>query len=207
MTEMLIDRYLPDFDVTLIEHTVVEADVPTTWAALTDLDLMQVHTPLLDAAMFVRSLPDRVAGWSGRARPDTPPPPEMKLAGEGPPLDGWLALGQIDGFEIAFGAVGRFWQADIEWYDVEGMTPEQFAAFDEPGWGRIAANFSLRAYGPSRTLASYEARTATSDPDAARRFANYWRLVRPFVGHVMRAALDALSDDARALARSSTRGA
>jgi hypothetical protein len=51
------------------------------------------------------------------------------------------------------------------------MTPPQFAAFDEPGWGRIAAAFSLRHYGTSRTLISYEARTATGDPRVARRFA------------------------------------
>ena len=33
-TDMLIDRYLPRFDVTLIEHTVADADVVTTWRAL-----------------------------------------------------------------------------------------------------------------------------------------------------------------------------
>jgi hypothetical protein len=40
------------------------------------------------------------------------------------------------------------------------MTPEEFAAFAEPGWGRIAAGFSLLPYGTARTLVSYEARTA-----------------------------------------------
>jgi len=76
------------------------------------------------------------------------------------------------------------------------MTPDRFAAFEEPGWGRIAANFTLRPYGRRRTLVSYEARTATGDPDAARRFARYWRLVRPFVGHIMRATLATLRRDA-----------
>jgi hypothetical protein len=114
------------------------------------------------------------------------------LTGNGLGLEGWLSLGENVEREIAFGAVGRFWQPDIEWYDVSRMSPQQFAAFEEPGWGRIAANFSLRPYGTTRTLISYEARTATGDPDAARRFARYWALVRPFVRHIMRAALTAV---------------
>ncbi len=205
VNEMLIDRLLPDFDVTLIEHTVVETDVATTWAAREDLDLAQVHTPLLDAALFVRDVPAKMRARSGRADPAPPPPAELKLSGDGMGLDGWLILGEVDEREVAFGAVGRFWQSDIQWYDVTEMTPEQFAAFDEPGWGRIAANFSLRPYGEARTLVSYEARTATSDPDSARKFARYWRLVRPFVGHIMRAALAALAREAQERARRSVR--
>ena len=40
-TDMLIDHYLPRFDVTRIEHTVVDVDVATTWSALRRLDLMR----------------------------------------------------------------------------------------------------------------------------------------------------------------------
>jgi hypothetical protein len=195
-TELLVDRYLPAFDTTLIEHRVMDADTAASWKALVELDLMQVHTPLMDAAIKVRGLPATVASAMGRQRPPAPPPPEMRLRGDGPGLPGWLPLGEVDGQEIAFGAVGRFWQPEMEWYDVEGMTPEDFAAFTEPGWGRIGASFTLRPYGLTRTLASYEARTATPDADAARRFRRYWAIVSPFVGHILRAALDALAEDA-----------
>ncbi len=207
MTAMLIDRYLPHFDVTVIEHTVIDADVATSWAALTDFDLMTISTPLLQAATFVRDIPTKVGAWSGRSRPPAAEPPELKLGGGGPGLEGWLGLGQIAEHEVAFAAVGRFWQPDITWYDVSEMTPEQFAAFEEPDWGRIAANFSLRPYGESRTLASYEARTATADGDSARKFARYWLLVRPFVGHIMRAALAGLQRDAERLAVATARAA
>jgi hypothetical protein len=196
-TEMLIDRYLTRFDVTLIEHKVVDADVATTWQALRELDLAQVHTPVMDAALFVRAVPARVGARLGRKAPPAPAPRRLLLTGDGLGLEGWLSLGESAEREIAFGAVGRFWQPDIEWYDVSTMTPGQFAAFDEPGWGRIAANLSLRHYGTPRTLASYEARSLIGDPDSARRFARYWTIVRPFVRHIMKAALDTLRRSAQ----------
>jgi hypothetical protein len=174
-TNMLIDHYLPRFDVTRIEHTVVDADVATTWSALRRLDLMRVHTPLMDAAMVARGLPARVRSRLGHQAPPPPQPARLLLIDPSPALAGWLSLGERTESEIALGAVGRFWQPDIEWYDVSAMTPAQFAAFDEPGWGRIAVAFSLRHYGASRALISYEARTATGDPDAARRFAQFDR--------------------------------
>lgn len=207
--EMLIDRYLPAFDATQIEHIVIDVDLETAWAALRDLDLLQVHTPLLDAAMFARGVPIKVASWFGRSAPAAPPV-QLRLTGDSVEMEGWLPLGQLAGREIALGAIGRFWRPNIEWYDVKTMTPEQFGAFDSPGWGRIAANFSLRPYGEHRTLASYEARTAVAGSDAARRFTSYWRLVRPFVGHIMRATLDTLRKTAERASippdRKATRG-
>jgi hypothetical protein len=190
---MLLDRYLPTFDVTIIEHLVVDADVRTTWTALQDLDLVTVHTPLMDAAMFARGLPAKIASVLGRDVPPQPAPPELKIGATGPAMDGWLSLGQIREREVAFAAVGRFWQPEIEWYDTTAMTPEEFADFHVPGWGRIGVNFSLRPYGETRTLVSYEARTVTPDPMTARRFRRYWTLVRPFVGHIMRATLATLA--------------
>ena len=193
--ELLIDRYLPRYDVGLVEHTLAAADLATTWQALHALDLARVHTPLVDAAMFVRGLPTRLVGHRDAAQ--AAGPVRLPLAADAPPMDGWLSLGELAEREIALGAVGRFWQPAIQWYDVTGMTPEEFAAFAEPGWGRIAANFTVLPYTPSRTLVSYEVRTATADAASARRFARYWAVIRPFVGHIMRAALATVRADAQ----------
>ncbi|HEY7596182.1 MAG TPA: hypothetical protein VH969_23765 [Actinophytocola sp.] len=195
--EMLLDHYLPHYSVTLAEHAIVDADVATTWRALRELDLLQVHTPLLDAAFFVRGLPQKLATLFGRATP-TEVPARLTLSGDGGGLAGWLSLGQVPEREIVLGAVGRFWQPNIEWYDVTTMTPDEFAAFAEPGWGRIAAGLSLRPYGKDRTLVSYEARTAINDRTSARRFAWYWLIVSPFVAHVMRAVLTTLRENCSA---------
>ncbi|MFI5589515.1 nitroreductase/quinone reductase family protein [Amycolatopsis sp. NPDC051758] len=196
--DLLIDRFLPRFDVTLIEHVVADADIAETWRALRDLDVLRVHSPLMDAAMRARGVPEALARRFRGAAP-AEPPAELKLFGGKVALPGWLPLGETPGREVVLGAVGRFWQPDIQWYDVGAMTPAEFTAFAEPGWGRIAAGFSLRPYGPARTLVTYEARTATADPASARRFARYWWLVRPFVRVVMQAALRTIRQDAEAL--------
>ena len=75
-----------------------------------------------------------------------------------------------------------------------------FGGFDEPGWGKIAANFSVLPYGASATLLTYECRTVTTDPDSRRRFLRYWRLIRPVVGHILRATLAQIAVNAEELA-------
>lgn len=183
---LLVEAALPVCDAAVAEHLVVRADPATTLRAARELDFLTVRTPLLTTAMWVRGLPARLSG-------DTPPPPPELVLARGTGLPGWLLLGERPGREIAFGAVGKFWQPTIEWRDV---APAEFAGFAEPGWGKIAANFSVTAYGDHATLLSYQCRTATTDPVSRRRFLRYWWLVRPFVGHIMRATLRTVRDAA-----------
>jgi hypothetical protein len=185
---LVLDSVMPSYDVAITEHVLVRTDPQTTYCAARGLDLLTVHSPLLDAAMWVRQLPSRLTGRQG------PRPPRLVI-GEGLGIPGWLVLGEQDGTEIAFGAVGRFWQPVIEWRDVAAA---EFPGFAEPGWGKIAANFTVLPYGSGKTLLSYECRTATTDPQSRRRFARYWWLVRPFVAHILRATLRQIKVNAEA---------
>jgi len=184
---MLIESAMPRFDTVIAEHVVVAADPSTTFHAARTLDLLTVRTPLLTVSMWIRGLPER---WSGKA---APPLPRLVVADGG--LPGWLVLGERPDREIAFGAVGKFWQPVIEWRDV---AQAEFSGFAEPGWGKIAANFSVLPYGESSTLLSYECRTVTTDPESRRRFLRYWWLIRPFVGHIMRATVNQIKANAEA---------
>ncbi len=181
---LIIDRCLPAFDARIVEHVLVDVDRAAAWDALCALDLMRVHTPLLDAAFWVRGLPARLR------HVDVPPPATIRLGdAAAAPMPGWVSLGLAPRHEIALGAVGRFWTPSIEWHDVPAAA---FPTFAEPGWGRIAVSFSLRDYGDRRTLATYECRTAVPDAASRKAFLRYWRLIRPFVGHIMRATLQTL---------------
>ncbi|WP_433664590.1 hypothetical protein ACQPW1_22125 [Nocardia sp. CA-128927] len=187
---MLIESAEPVFDAMIAEHQIVQADLATTFRAARSLDFLTVRTPLLTTAMWLRGLPNR---WSGH--PASPLPRLVVADGVG--LPGWLLLGEQPEREITFGAVGKFWQPDIEWRDV---AQADFAGFAEPGWGKIAANFSVERYGQHATLLSYQCRTVTTDPDSRQRFLRYWWLIRPFVAHIMRATVHTIRNNAEAAA-------
>lgn len=174
---MLIESVMPRADAIIAVHTMVAADPAATFQAARDLDFLTVRTPVLATAMWLRALPARLTGRAAAA------PPTLRLEHMSA-LPGWLLIGETDSREIAFGAVGRFWRPIIEWRQV---SPDEFAAFDEPGWGKIAANFSVSGYGERHTLLSYQCRTVTTDPVSRQRFRRYWWLIRPFVAHIMRA--------------------
>ena len=176
----LLDAHLPTYDVVLTEHLVVEADTVTVFAAAKNFDFMSTRSLLVTALMTARGVPSRLLG-----RPVVTPPALM-LARDSGAVPGWVVLGEVPGREVAFGAVGTFWKADIEWHD---LAADQFAAFEEPGWGKIGCHLLVRPDGPDRSILSYECRTATTDPISQAQMSRYWWLIRPFVSYVLRAVI------------------
>lgn len=196
VSRQLIDTHLPAYDVVITERLVIGAGSDAVYRAARDLDFMTVQTPLLSMSFFVRGLPARLSGKS------VPAPPQLRLASDTPGLPGWVYLGDRPGTEIVFGAVGRFWQPNIEWRDVD---PADFAGFAEAGWGKIACQFLVADVGPGRSCLTYECRTATTDDRARRQMARYWWLIRPFVAHIMRATLRTVAAAAQAATAGSAR--
>ncbi|MDS0476723.1 hypothetical protein [Natrinema sp. 1APR25-10V2] len=198
-TQMHIDRYLPEYDVTTVRHAVVDADPETTYEAMLAADLTDTG-PAVRALGRLRDAPAAVSHWiSGASRER--PPTEIRFA-DIPDTDEWTELADEPGEEFVFGAVGKFWRPTIEWRRVDA---EAFAAFDEPGYAKLAVGLSVRPYGDGRTLLTYEARTATTDDRARRNFRRYWRLIGPFAGYLMSKALERIGTDAAALARRKSR--
>ena len=126
------------------------------------------------------------------ARRPAPVVPRLVL-GEGDPLPGWLVLGETPERELSFGAVGKFWKPDIEWLDV---APGDFASFADSGWGKIAASFVVTPYGARASLLTYECRTVAMDDATRSHLQRYWTIVRPFVGHIFRATVRTIRDNA-----------
>ena len=176
----LLDAHLPAYDVVLTEHLVIDADTGTVFEAAKNFDFMTTRSLLVTALMTARSVPSRVLG-----RPDVTPL-ELMLARDSGALPGWVVLGEVPGREVVFGAVGKLWKPDIEWHD---LAADQFATFEEPGWGKIACHLLVRPDGPDRSILSYECRTATTDPVSQAQMSRYWWLIRPFVAYVLRAVI------------------
>jgi hypothetical protein len=172
---MLVDEFLPVYDTSDTVATVVGADLAITWAALMEVDLIDVarRRPLVAALGAVRILPEIVARL---LRGEAPPPALKQLrlrdASTLPPDQrGWILLGERDRDEIALGLVGKFWLPVIEYAKVPA---ERFDSFNEPGYAKTIYSLSVQPLGERRTLLSAVMRTATTDEHARRWFRRYW---------------------------------
>jgi hypothetical protein len=179
---MMIDQFAPRYDFVRTSHLVVEADPTATYRAVRELDLAGVHSPLVTVSMWARGIPERLRSWRN---PPVRLPTRMTLDDLAAASD-WEILGEHAGAEIAFGAIGKFWQPVIEWRSFEAR---DFVDFVEPGYGKIACSLSVVPYGRNRTLLTYDVRTILNDPNSLVRFRRYWRLINPFVGAIERAVL------------------
>jgi hypothetical protein len=186
---MLIDRYLPRFDLTEVHEVEVDAPPAVTFDAIRKTEL---RDPLINTLFGIRELPNRLA----RKLSGTPLPPQPKsltFADMVKPEMGWIHLAEEPGIEFVVGSVGRFWRKDYGWRPVQ---PDDFAGFGEPGYAKLAVGFFVQPAGFGGSTLRYEARTATTDETARKRFRRYWRLIRPGVAIVMRRALGRIKVEA-----------
>ncbi len=179
----LLDEALPDPDYTLIEHIVLPVTADVAHDAIGSLDLTDVRDPVTRAALWVRGLPERLGRRVPPRRPTRMTFDDLVIGTD------WVLLGQRPGHEIALGAAGRFWTPVIQWIPVR---PDEFAAFEKPGFGRIGIAFSVRPHGDHHSLVTYEVRTVPPDTATRRAFGRYWVTVR----QVSRGMLNAIRDTA-----------
>jgi hypothetical protein len=194
---MLLDDLMPDFDATRIEHRVISAPRERVYSAAVEADFLDaVRSSRVVRGLFAaRAGAERLAQAARRSPAPAPPEPESLRLSDLPERGDWVRLGEDPPREFAFGVVGRFWGGETSWEQIDST---RFTTFDRPGYARIACNLSLRDYGDTRTLLSYEARTRATDETARRAFLRYWGLVSPGVGIVMRSTLAVID---RAVAR------
>jgi hypothetical protein len=185
----LLERFLPAYDATIVRQTVVQATPEVTYAAITETNLMD---PVVRGLFSLREGPARVlARFRGASRPPLPRSLAMKDLLR--PETGMVVLAEEPEVETLVGSVGRFWERDYGWRRVSA---EEFPGFDEPGYAKLAVDLWVQPAGDGGSLLRYEARTATTDEAARRRFRCYWRLIRPGVGLVMGRAVSLIRKEA-----------
>jgi hypothetical protein len=191
----LVDEYLPVYDIADAAAVEVEADAPSSWAALLDVDLIEVgkNKPLVGALGMLRILPDVVASLLHGERPAKAPSSIRlrDLTHIEPRAGGWLLLGERDNEEIALGLVGKFWRPIIEFADVG---PDGFRDFSEPGYAKHVYSLSVSEIEPGRTLLRAEMRVGTTDDHARKWFRRYWTLGVGSGAHIL---ISGLIEDAR----------
>jgi len=198
MSAMLVDEYLPVYDVSDTVATVVEADASTVWQALMEIDLIELgrRRPLIAALGALRVLPEIL--WHllhGEAPPRRPAQLRLRDLSVLPRKQGgWILLGERPRDEIALGLVGRFWLPVIAYAQ---PTSQSFMAFNEPGYAKTIYSLSVRPLDEHRTLLAGVMRTATTDQYARRWFRRYWTLG---VGSGARVLVNGLLDVTREVA-------
>ncbi len=198
----LADEFLPVWDVSDAMATVVETGREDAYRALLDVDLLRVgrEAPMVGVLGALRMLPEVVGHLLHGERPARPESMRLRDLPEIPMAEGgWLLLGERPGEGIALGLVGKFWRPVIEFAHIGD--PEEFRAFDEPGFAKTVYDLSVRQLEPRRTLLSGLMRTATTDAHARRWFRRYWTFGVGSGAHIL---VGALLDAARRAAETGT---
>ena len=193
---MLLDRCLPHYDVTETHAVVVGADTDLTWQAVRRSDLSR--SPVIRVLLELRSLPNRLQGVL-KGRPSAPSRPPLTF--DDMERAGFLLLGEWPGREIVFGSVVQPWKAVTDDDAARQVEAGGFAAFDAPGYVKVAFNIRVEPYSSDRALITTETRTAATDPASLRRFARYWILVGPFSALIRRLTLRIAKSDAERASR------
>jgi hypothetical protein len=93
---------------------------------------------------------------------------------------------------VAGGRVGKPWQPRPELGPAIASL-DDLSAFDEPGWLKMGLDFRLHALPGDRTRLDTSTLCEPTDAEARRRFARYWRVIRPFSGLIRRDMLRAVA--------------
>ena len=163
--DALLDHFMPVYEVVERHHIHVAAPAAVTMAAACEIDLLNngVVRALINTRGFILG-----------AVADHRPPPNGLLAAL--QSMGWVVLAERPGEEIVGGAVTRPWEANVTFRSVP---PDEFAAFNEPDYVKIAWTLRADAVGEAASIFRSETRVLATDRSARARFRRYWSLVSP----------------------------
>ena len=193
---LLIDQFLPRYDFAVVHASVLPARPEACYRAALGADLLR--DPVIRTLLGIRALPQRLADRFARrhgAAPAAAEPPRTFRLGDMVRY-GWIVLDEEPNVELVLGQIGRPWKS-AGTSSGPPVEPAAFAAFDRPGFAKIAANLKVESYGAIASILTIETRIALTDPESLRRFTRYWTIIRPFSALIRRIALRLVAADLR----------
>ena len=191
LPDALLDRFMPSCEVAERHQIHVLAPAAITLDAAKDQDLQDV--PVVKAIFRAREV---VLGV--KHQPHVP----QGLLHECLAL-GWGRLAEVEDREIVVGGVTRPWEATTIF---RALPPDEFAAFNEPGYVKIAWTLRADPVGEQESIFRTETRVSTTDPVAREKFRIYWSFFSPGIGLIRWAMLRPVKAEAerRAMAAALT---
>ena len=177
----LLDRFMPAYDIAERHHIGVTAPADITFAAACETNLMQ--SGIARAIFKAREV---ILG----AKPDNATRPRGIL--KYTLSIGWGVLATTER-EVVVGAVTRPWEANVVF---RSLPPDRFAAFDEPGYVKIAWTLRADPVGQTRSTFRTETRAVATDTTARIRFRRYWSLLSPGIIIIRWVALNPVKAEA-----------
>jgi hypothetical protein len=164
MAPALLDRFLPQPDVSERFETTIRAPAAVVMQVAADFDMQSL--PAVRAVFRLREIvlgSQRSAGRTARG-----------IVAETTGL-GWGILADEPGRYVVVGARCEPWLPDVRFSAID---PSGFAAYSEPGQVKIAWTLEAVEVAPDLTRFAQETRAVATDPAARERFRRYWRWAR-----------------------------
>lgn len=182
---MLIDRFMPTFDVSEYHVRHIAAPADRTYDIVRGIDMMR--SPLVKVLFGLRRVPQFFTGNVT---------PIEALTFDALIENGFVLLAEEPGVEVVLGAVGTFWKPTG---GIEPIPADAFEGFDRPGYAKATMNLRVEPEGDRGCLVSTETRVVGTDDTSRRKFAAYWRLIGPFSALIRVQMLSLVEKDAAAL--------
>lgn len=162
----LLDRFLPLPEVDECHRIRVNAPAAVTFAVARQLDIQR--SPIVRGIFLLRTLPSLLRG---EPQSDS----SRGLLAETLAI-GWRVLAEVPDREIVVGAVTQPWEPVVTFHP---LPPDEFAAFNEPGYAKIVWTLAADPLDPKESMFITRTRVATTDPMARERFRQYWAIFSP----------------------------
>ena len=164
-SDSLLDSVMPAYDVRLDHRVAIEAPASIAFEAMHHTDFER--SPIVQALFRAREI---LLGSRHAKR---------EISGglfEQLEAIGWRAVAEDPGRELVFGTVTQPWRADPVFHP---LPREDFAAFDQPGYAKIAFTLRVDPDGAQRSIARTETRVQTTDTASRMKFRRYFALLSP----------------------------
>jgi hypothetical protein len=178
----LLDRFMPAFEIAERHHRRVKAQADIAFAAACEVEL--------ERSRIIRGIFRSREIMLGADREKTERPRGLVAFTS---AIGWAVLADVQGREIVMGSVTQPWRPSPTF---RTLTPESFAAFDEPDYVKIAWTLRADPLGTYESVVGTETRVITTDRRARTKFRRYWSIFSPGIVLIRRIALGLVAAEA-----------
>jgi hypothetical protein len=180
--DSLLDRFIPMYEVAERHHVRVVAPAETTF-------FTACHMYLQQSAVVRAIFKGRELILGGKSEEKSSP---LGLVAQAKAW-GWGVLAEVPGREIIFGGVTQPWLANPVF---RALPPDEFEAFDEPGYVKIAWTLRADPIDAAKSVFRTETRVATTDPTSRAQFRRYWAFLSPGIKMIRWISLGPLKTEA-----------